>query len=108
VTLALAAPDRARALDLIGRWGPLLQTDRRRGTVDRWLAAFTDDEILTVPVLATVAAWNAFVTGDAAGVHRCTAALEPTAPDARLPDGSPVHAASDLLRALTTARGLTE
>ena len=107
VTLALAAPDRERTVDLIDRWGPLLQTDRRRATVERWLSAFSEDEVRATPALAHAAAWGALLAGDIAGVHRYAAALDAAGDDERLPDGTPARAAADLMTALTTAAGLT-
>ena len=107
VALALTAGDRARAVDLIGRYAPILQNTRRVPTVARWLAAFPSEEIVATPALAVTAAWNALMEGDVAGVHRFATAVEQHADDSPLPDGTPAAAAVALLVALTTTRGLT-
>jgi len=108
VFLALAGNDRARAIDLIARFGPLLQNGRLLPTVGRWLDQFSDDEIAAHLELAVVAAWNALLVGDVAGVHLGAAVVQRAPADATLPDGTGPDAAAALLRALTNSHGLTD
>lgn len=106
VTLALAADDRARAIELIARWSPFLQTDRRRVTVDRWLHAFDETEIFQTPALALTAAWNAALVGDAVAVQRFLRVVSQSPDEVPLPDGTQPIAAAAVLHALTTSEGL--
>jgi len=106
IALALAAGDRARVVDLIGRFAVILQNTRRVPTVERWLAAFSAEEIVDTPTLAVTAAWNALLAGDAVGVHRFATAVEQHADGTPLADGTPPDAAVALLRSLTTTGGL--
>ena len=106
IALALAAGDRTRVVDLIGRYAVILQNTRRVPTVERWLAAFSTEEIVTTPTLAVTAAWNALLLGDAEAVHRFATAVEQLHDGTPLADGTPPEAAVALLVSLTTTGGL--
>jgi LuxR family maltose regulon positive regulatory protein len=106
ITLALAAGDRARVIDLIGRYAVILQNTRRVPTVERWLGAFTGEEIERTPTLAVTAAWNGLMDGDAGRVHRFATAVAQHHDGTPLADGTPPEAAVALLEALTTIEGL--
>lgn len=106
--LALAAGERRRAIELVARFSPILQNSRRIPTVDRWIHAFADDEVVAEPALAVTAAWNALLTEDVERVQRFATAVELRSETGPFPDGTPPAAAAALLRALTTSRGLGE
>jgi len=60
----LASQDRGRAARLLSEHLRDLFNHGRQVTIQRWLRAFTDDDMLACPQLASGAAWSAGLAGD--------------------------------------------
>jgi len=82
--------------------------DGRSATVGRWLQPFTADEIGAQPALALTAAWWSLTTGQIDELEHWLSEAERAEVDAILPDGTPVRAATLLLRALAGRDGVAQ
>ena len=79
----------------------------RRATLQRWLAAFTDEQVAGYPPLALAAAWCAVDGEEAGAVERWTSAAAQGSFEGPLSDGgASVESAVALLRAMSARDGV--
>jgi LuxR family transcriptional regulator, maltose regulon positive regulatory protein len=84
---AIAADDRATAIDLIARrWYPSVASGQA-ATVRGWLHGLGDRAIGADPVAAHCAAWSAAVSGDRESVRRWLRVMAAATREGPLPDG---------------------
>jgi LuxR family maltose regulon positive regulatory protein len=75
---AVTAGDAACAAELIGARGPEYASERRNGTLRRWLSSFTVDQVAAHPALALAAATSHLMHGELDAVRHCESAAQRT------------------------------
>ena len=102
----LFAADWERLEGAIWRVSPLLISDGRTATVERWLEGLTEEQLSRRPSFVVTKAWCAFTEGNMPALRHWASVATEIDGDGELPDGSPVAAAAALLRALVGGDGI--
>ena len=102
----LLAADWERLEGAIWRVSPLLISDGRTATVERWLEGLTEEQLSRRPSFVVTKAWCAFTEGNMPALRHWASVATEIDGDGELPDGSPVAAAAALLRALVGGDGI--
>jgi LuxR family maltose regulon positive regulatory protein len=107
VAHARAAGDVDDVAALVATYALPFYRSGRAGTVEDWLGPFDDSELLErFPAVATVGTFLHALRGRPSTAERWAAAVEHSAPDATMPDGSPGTAWAALVRAFLCGDGL--
>lgn len=105
---ALAAGDRAAAVDLLMLESLELEPRGRHRELSRQLRWFSPDEIQAQPALAFIAAFCALDAGDGTGARDLLAAAEAGDPARTLADGITVAGAVAVLRGAVAPHGIAQ
>lgn len=108
---AMAAGDTPRAADLVVQLALPTYQSGRVATLERWLSWFEDEDRLDdLPLLATIGAWLAALTGHPATAERRAAAADRARPRSRVPPegGDVVDGQVALVHAVLCADGIDQ
>ena len=109
IEYATAAGDNALLARVVAENAFPYYRSGRVTTVERWLAAFDDPELLRLyPAVAVFGVWVHALRGRADAAERWAYAVEETQGDALMPDGSPGSAWAVTVRALLCRAGIEQ